>query len=400
MRTAQQLCDAFLRGELEVGEGKRAVAALFAGQAVAREPLARPGREGKTADYGEAFSRAWARARDTVAPAGAEHPNEWSRVRLRVEELLAASDRAVGVDLPRALRDAEAAVGTCRRVPAELAPPAARSQLLGRALCALARARRANGELEEVPGLLDEAEACFDRGLGDPLEIANLHRCRSALAVDRGDLVTAERQQFLALALYRQVGDVQREAGALVSLGGLLAEADQPARAIPLLHEALAKLERGGSPTDRIAACHNLARALFEAGRGEEALAVLTSARPLYDEHAPPYLVALRVWLEGKIALAAGRFWEASERLTVARGHLENLGFGIDAALVDLELAMALLGRGNVELARAAAREATAALRAAGLELDAWVGEALGGTASRLEQALPLVLAAARQRAR
>lgn len=277
---------------------------------------------------------------------------------------------------------------------------AAAHETLARAFTQLARARRLGEDFVGAQAALAEAEHHLERGLGDPLAWGVFFEVSAAVAAELGDTGRAINLQHRAVGQYREVGDRHREGCALVSLGGFLADSrdGDAGRAIAPLRRGAELIDPAREPRALFAVHHNLVRALLEAGRLDEAEDWVEQTRRFCDSFGTARDRALCAWLEGKLALAGGRLWEAAERLAIAHEAYGTEGSAVDAAMVGTELAMALLGLGRVESARRVALAAADALWAAGLALDRDVAVLLAGAATQLEAGLPLLLAAAQER--
>lgn len=230
---------------------------------------------------------------------------------------------------------------------------------------------RSLGALERERGDPGAAEAAFGHAieLGDSLypdghpSAVEARRQLAATLVDYGRLDEAEPLLDAVLAFQRRVlGAKHPDVGSTLNSQAILAwKRGDDARAIALLHEAVA-LWREGEHRGRLASgLHNLGMVLHEAGRLDQAETVLRDALRLREDvfgpdHAP---VAMTLRLLGEIATAATRFAEAKAmleralRIEVARhGEHHPQTALVQLSLARLDYARADLGRGDARIAQ------------------------------------------------
>ena len=98
-----------------------------------------------------------------------------------------------------------------------------------------------------------------------------------------GDYPAAVGLLQRALALYREVGDVQGEAEALNSAGALVAESVGPREALALYRQALQLARQVRSPLDEARALEGAARCTARTGDEAAALTDLREAVTIYQ---------------------------------------------------------------------------------------------------------------------
>jgi tetratricopeptide (TPR) repeat protein len=227
--------------------------------------------------------------------------------------------------------------------------------LRARAWGYIANARRVAADLREAEEAFQTAFEQLRTGTGDPLERALLIDLQASLRREQGRHGEALRLLTRAQRIYRKVGETHREGRALVKMSTVHEQAGTPERAIPLLYEALRKIDAGWEPRLLLAAQHNLITFLAEVGRHLEAQRLLIQGRPLYDRFADAWMRNRRRWVEGKIARGLGRPREAEACFLAARAGFIADERVFEAAFVALELAALYAGqRRTAELARVA----------------------------------------------
>jgi tetratricopeptide (TPR) repeat protein len=216
-------------------------------------------------------------------------------------------------------------------------------------------ARRVTADLREAEEAFQTAFELLRTGTGDPLERALLIDLHASLRREQGRHGEALRLLARALRIYRKVGETHREGRVLVKMSTVHEHAGMPERAIPLLYEALRKIDAGREPRLLLGAQHNLITFLAEVGRPLEAQRLLIQVRPLYDRFADGWMRNRRRWVEGKIALGLGQVREAEACFVAAREAFIVDERVFEAAFVALELAALYAEqRRTAELARLA----------------------------------------------
>jgi tetratricopeptide (TPR) repeat protein len=216
-------------------------------------------------------------------------------------------------------------------------------------------ARRVAADLREAEAAFQTAFELLRTGTGDPLERALLIDLQASLRREQGRHGEALRLLARAQRIYRRVGETHREGRALVKMSTVHEQAGTPERAIPLLYEALRKIDAGREPRLLLNAQHNLITFLAEVGRHLEAQRLLIQARPLYDRFADAWMRNRRRWVEGKIARGLRRLREAEACFLAARAGFLADERVFEAAFVALELAALYAEqRRTAELARVA----------------------------------------------
>jgi tetratricopeptide (TPR) repeat protein len=249
------------------------------------------------------------------------------------------------------------------------------NDLRARAWAGLGNAQRILADFRQAEEGFAKAERLLKKGTGDPLEKACLLLLKSSLRGNQQRFREAFRLLDRVVAIGRRHADGQLCGKALIMKGFLVGVANDPEAALRYLAAGIRKVDPISDPRLFMMAQHNLVLYLMEGGHHEEALRLLESARPLYHQVGDQMgLVRLR-WIEGKIAIALGKFATAEEVLRDVRKELIERDLGFDAALLSLDLARIYAEQGrSAEMLRLAEemipmfesrdihREATAAL--------------------------------------
>jgi tetratricopeptide (TPR) repeat protein len=245
--------------------------------------------------------------------------------------------------------------------------------MLARAWTAIAEARRIRSDFDGAEEAFANARARLRSGTGDSLEWAILFEAEAALRRCQRRCDEARGLLTQALEIFVENGEEERSGQALVSLAAVHRDAGEPAKALPLLHEALRRIDGEREPRLALCARHVLADCLAAAGRFMEARGVLIRARRLYRRYSDGWTQSHLRWLRGRIALGFGQAAEAESELLGAREGFLAVEAGFEAALVTLELAPLYLRQERTAELRAllAAAAGTFAARGTGRELRA-----------------------------
>ncbi|HMB52707.1 MAG TPA: hypothetical protein VKU40_05285, partial [Thermoanaerobaculia bacterium] len=147
--------------------------------------------------------------------------------------------------------------------------------------------------------------------------------------------------------LYGEVGDSEKLARVLTTLGSQYLDRGCPEPAEEALVEALRHVDPLGDPRTALYIQHNLTLCLAETERYLEAERMFRSTRALYDRF-PDRVTRLRArWLEGILAAGTGRAAHAEQLLTAVQDEFLQQELPYDSALAGLERAAlyARLGR-------------------------------------------------------
>jgi len=246
------------------------------------------------------------------------------------------------------------------------------------------------GDCHRLAGDLRAADAAFRRSVRliedspDPEELATHFYLRGVLRKEQRRFAEAVRLFDRARRLSEEIGDREKVARILTSIGGLKMQIGEPEEALPVLLDALASMEVGIDPRLALFARTNTAICLVDLGD-------YTGARELFEqcrEHhsaAPDSYFRLRSrWLEGRIAAGLGEEERGEQILAEVRaGYLER-DLPYYAALVSLHLAALYARQGRSAELKTLAEEMTAIFLAQ--EIPAEVMAALAFFRQAVEQ--------------
>lgn len=225
-----------------------------------------------------------------------------------------------------------------------------------RAWAYLGNARRIASDLPGADQALSFAESLLQQGSADPLEEARLLDLRASLLSDQGWFEQAAELLDSVIAIYEELRDAHRQGRALIGQGLFLSYAGLAEQAVERLAEGLSRIDWEEEPRLVLMARHNLAWALNDSGRPEEASRLLDRFRHTYGTFPDPWTGLRLVWLEGRIAARLDRDEEAERAFREVRSRFLEKGLCYDASMVTLDLAALYLRQGrNAEVRQVAA---------------------------------------------
>lgn len=233
----------------------------------------------------------------------------------------------------------------------------------------LANAYRVADRLREAEGALDTAAEAFLAGSGEEALGVRLLDVQASVDADCRRFGEALKSLDVVHRLYLRLGDPHMAGRALLAKGLYTDYAGDPEQAVLLLEEGLALVDRQRDPGLVFGAVHNLARALMECGRYEQARETLRSNRP---EEPVGRVSLLKVrWLEGQIDAGMGALDRAEQALAEVHQGFEETGLAYKAALTALELAAVHLRQGRADEARSRVLEAVRVFTGLGIGREA-----------------------------
>jgi tetratricopeptide (TPR) repeat protein len=189
------------------------------------------------------------------------------------------------------------------------------------------------------------------------LVYAEVDLVEGSLRKDQRRFKEAEDLLGRSAALFELAGERTEAARPLIVLGLLYFDRQELAKAIETTEAALASLNPEREPRLYLCGRFNLALFLVESSRYEAAAELLMADEPLYQAFADRWTVLRKVWLAGKIALAAGRHAEAAEAFLQVRSGFIDQGIGYDVAMVSLDLSLVYLRQNRIAEVKALAEE-------------------------------------------
>lgn len=260
------------------------------------------------------------------------------------------------VDPDEALHLAKLAEEVAQRVPTERYGRWLRRDLNLRTRACGANALRAAGDLKAADSRLSKILVEVESS-PEPLLRAEIYSFGASLRLDQRRFDDAESLLVRAFGIYREVNDLPKAAGILVSQANLLHKQGRSHEAVPLLRQALDLLDAQEYPRLALGAGHNLANVLCECGEPEQAQEVLEAHADLYRHHSDFYFSLRKLWVEGRIAHGTDRDADAERLFVEVRDGFSARGLGYDTALVSLDLAMLYVEQGRTADVRRLAEE-------------------------------------------
>ncbi len=220
------------------------------------------------------------------------------------------------------------------------------ARALGSAI--VGNARRIGGDLFAAERALQSATTLLDRGTGDVTVEAETLSLLASLRTEQSRFLEAVKLLERTVEIYRDLDLQDLQARALLQLGRAAGHAEEHAKAVAILGEAVDLL--GGSEESDLVlwARHNIALFLSAGGRYEEAASFLKEIRSQYDRFPDDRSTQTRRrWLEGRIHEGLGELDEAAAALREVRTIFAEEERAFDNALVTLDLAAVYLQMGD-----------------------------------------------------
>ena len=358
----------FWRGELETPRLRAVVRHLLRGcrrcnsllapemSALFGVANAKPESPEEDQAYDAMFDRVFARVAQGAAVAGSAPDAPAARIPPQLASLLERCQRLRYEDPAGMVELARFAAFLADRFDRRRYGAKQVADLRSRAWTELANAYRVADRLHEAEEAFEIASECQVGGTGDELLGLRMLEVQASLDADRRHFPEALAALDTVLAVHLRRGD-RHLAGRTLLKKGLYAGYDcDPEEAIRLLKEGLALIDREREPELVFGAVHNLAHALMECGRPEEAREVMRR-----NEAAAGRVNRVKVrWLEGQIAAALGNLDEAERALEEVRRGFEAIHLRYKAALAGLELSAVHLRQGRFDDAQEQAADAFA----------------------------------------
>jgi tetratricopeptide (TPR) repeat protein len=180
------------------------------------------------------------------------------------------------------------------------------------ALAALGNAKRLASDFEGARIALGYASEELRQGTGDSLGEAGLLCLQASWHKDLGEFEEAMGILDRVATIYHEQNDPHLEGWILIKQAATIGHI-HPERAVELAQKGLTLIDSLRDPRLEWCGWHNLAVFLNEAGRPQEALAILEISRPLYEQFQDPWMRIRLHWLEGEIARSLEDLVKAEE---------------------------------------------------------------------------------------
>jgi tetratricopeptide (TPR) repeat protein len=222
------------------------------------------------------------------------------------------------------------------------------NDLRARAWGFIANARRIQSDLRGAEEAFQEAEGVLGEGSGDPLEWARLLDLKASLRRAQRRFEEALHLLDEVIAICRKTRENHFEGRALIGKALIHDYASEPDQAVPLLFEALNKIDREQEPRLLFTILQNLTLSLVTLGEFEQATTILPQAKQAALEFGTADDLTRTLWVEGLLDLGMRRFTDAESKLWSVRNRYAEMGIGYNAALVSLDLAKVYLQQGRM----------------------------------------------------
>jgi len=215
------------------------------------------------------------------------------------------------------------------------------ADLQARAWTELGNAYRVADKPRMAESALRSAAACAKQGTGNLKLKVHILYYWSAVLRETRELSDSEEALKLIIPYFRWMGDHETLLSALIGLGLVYEQENEPEKAVMVILQALRQIiPDPESPRPLLLSGINaLAVNLAGAGEFEAARAVLASSRRLYRRSGKLNQYRL-CWLEGKIEEGLGKSGSAEAKFNTARLAFARVGKHYDAALVSLDLGL------------------------------------------------------------
>lgn len=280
-------------------------------------------------------------------------------------------------DPARAVETAQLAVRLSEHLGAAYHPEWV-MDLRARAHAHLGNARRVLGELKGAEDAFLRAAECLEKGgTGDPRILTEILSLEASLWLDQRRLEESLALTDRVIDLHRQKDDRAGLGKALLKKAKILRETGALEAAIGVVRESLLEIHQDRERVLFAHAHHNLFNLLTQAGHFEDAARLLPEVRHLYQESGGRLdLLRLR-WTEGLLAQGLGRTGEAEAAYRTVQREFLDLGKGLDAALVSLDLATLLWEQGRTDELKGLAAETMAVFESREVHREALAALAL-----------------------
>jgi tetratricopeptide (TPR) repeat protein len=259
---------------------------------------------------------------------------------------------------------AAAAAEAAHAAGAEVAEPRAL------AFAELGNAHRICGDLRRA-GIAFQLARERVRFVADPLVRAEIDSLEASYLDYCNEFAAAERLLRRAERLEQRYGSAHGVSKIRIKRGSVAQRLGEADRAIELLRSGLELVDSDQDPRLALVGIHNLAHALIDADRSDEALSLLRRHRTEYDRVGTATDRARLGWLEGRAACRAGLDQLGEASLEEVRDRFVELEMPYEAALVFLDLSEAYRRSGRWDEVEEAASATLALCRACGARPEA-----------------------------
>ncbi|MFL6259460.1 MAG: hypothetical protein ACJ76Y_07095 [Thermoanaerobaculia bacterium] len=209
-------------------------------------------------------------------------------------------------------------------------------------------ALRLCGRPQEAEGAFATAREYRRQGTGDPMLHAWLLERMTPLYIFQKCFKEAVEMCEEAGKIYQELGENQLLASTLVQKAIATLYSGEAVQAVRILNQAIPLID-GEDSHLLMAACHNLIRCYIDLDRPDQALALYSEIRALYQESDDPLIVLRLAWQEGVLLRDLGHLRAAETALLRARKGYQEMGLPYEVALSSLDLASVYVKLGLVD---------------------------------------------------
>jgi tetratricopeptide (TPR) repeat protein len=214
-------------------------------------------------------------------------------------------------------------------------------------------AEMAEGNALRVQGDLEAADRLFERALRDwqaGAAAGDAELFEEARALDLLASLRRDQRRFVeALDLHERALAMSGTAGRgalLLNLAATLDQLGEPSQALAVLRQT-ENFSDPGQPRQWFGLRFNLAAALCQLGKFDEAAPLVAEVRQLAVDLGDEIHLVRTLWLQARLLAGQGRRMEARTSLEQVRRDFATRGMAYDLALVSLNLAMLYLEDGE-----------------------------------------------------
>lgn len=222
----------------------------------------------------------------------------------------------------------------------------------------LANAHRIQAELIEAERAMAAAKRLLAGGTGHAWVRGEILSLEGSLRTDEARFGEAVAVLTEASAIYRVLGDLERQGKIVMQLGNAAGEAGETETAIRLLERSVALLREGGAVRLALRAQQALGEWLRRDGQTQKARAAYNRTRDEYLRVIEDPVSRLRLaWHGALISADEGETEGAVRELARIRREFEDLESVYDVCLVALDIVAVSLSAGRLNGVRTVARE-------------------------------------------